>query len=228
MTMPSWVLFDLNGTLLDPRPVASALPVADGEAVVLASLHDAVVQGMVDTLSGEYRPFLGYVRAALQRQLQLSGAELDSDSVEAVVELLARMPPFADSADAIALLLDAALHVGVLTNSGKAPALRALESAGLVARIERVIASDAVRAYKPATSVYQAAAEQIGVPPAEIVLVSAHWWDVTGAKRVGLGTAWVSAKEQVLMPGSPAPDVQGPSLLDVAQGIVNKIGERKQ
>jgi hypothetical protein len=43
MTMPSWVLFDLNGTLLDPRPVASALPVADGEAVVLATLHDPVV-----------------------------------------------------------------------------------------------------------------------------------------------------------------------------------------
>jgi hypothetical protein len=68
----------------------------------------------------------------------------------------------------------------------------------------------------------------IGVPPAEIVLVSAHWWDVTGVKRVGLGTAWVSAKEQVLMPGSPAPDVQAPSLLDVAQGIVNKVGEREQ
>jgi len=74
----------------------------------------------------------------------------------------------------------------------------------------------------------QAAAENTGVPPAEIVLVSAHWWDVTGAKRVGLGTAWVSAKEQVLMPGGPAPDVQAPSLLDVAHGIVNKIGEREQ
>jgi 2-haloacid dehalogenase len=91
-----------------------------------------------------------------------------------------------------------------------------------------VIASHAVRAYKPATSVYQAAAEHIGVPPAEIVLVSAHWWDVTGAKRVGLGTAWVSAKEQVLMPGSPAPDVQAPSLRDVAQGIVNNVGERER
>lgn len=228
MTMPSWVLFDLNGTLLDPRPVASALPVADGEAVVLATLHDPVVQGMVDTLSGEYRPLLGYVRAALQRRLQMSGAELASDSVEAVVELLARMPPFADSADAIALLRDAGLRVGGLTNSGRAPALRAPESAGLIARIERVIASDAVRADKPATSVYQAAAGHIAVPPAEIVLVSAHWWDVTGAKRVGLGTAWASAKEQVLMPGSPAPDVQAPSLLEIAREIVNKSGEREQ
>jgi FMN phosphatase YigB (HAD superfamily) len=37
-----------------------------------------------------------------------------------------------------------------------------------------VIAAGALRAYKPATSVYQTAPEQIGVPPAEIVLVSAH------------------------------------------------------
>jgi len=57
--MPSWALFDLNGALLDPRPVASTLPVADRQALVLASLHDAVVQGMVDTLSGQYRPLLG-------------------------------------------------------------------------------------------------------------------------------------------------------------------------
>lgn len=34
---------------------------------------------------------------------------------------------------------------------------------------------------------------------------------VVGAKRVGLGTAWVSAKEQVLMPGSPTPDARRPS-----------------
>ncbi len=44
MTTVRWVLFDLNGTLLDPRPIASALPVPDREAVVLASLHDAVVR----------------------------------------------------------------------------------------------------------------------------------------------------------------------------------------
>ena len=75
MTMPSWALFHLNRTLLGPRPVASALPVADGEAVVPASPHDAVLQRIVDALSGEYGPFLGHVRAALQRQLQMSGRD---------------------------------------------------------------------------------------------------------------------------------------------------------
>jgi 2-haloacid dehalogenase len=218
-----WVLFDLNGTLLDPRPVARALPIADATPIVLASLHDAVVQGMVDTLSGAYRPFLGYVRGALQRQVRLAGAELDGTALEAVVSLMAQMPPFADGSDAIALLRRLGLRVGVLTNSAAALALEALEVAGLAAQIERVIASDGVRAYKPATSVYRTAVEQLGVRPSEIVLVSAHWWDVTGAKRAGLRTAWVSEKEQVLMPGTPTPDIQGARLLAVARAIADAI-----
>lgn len=221
MTTVRWVLFDLNGTLLDPRAIASALPVPDGEPVVLASLHDAVVQGMVDTLSGEYRPFPAYIHAALQRQMHIAGTELDPESLEAVVTRMAHMPPFVDSASALALLRDLGLHVGVLTNSAKAPAVDALKAADLAAHVERVIASDAVRAYKPATRVYATAVEQLGVRAAEIVMVSAHWWDVTGAKRAGLRTAWVSATEQMLMPDIPAPDTQAPSLLAAAHAITN-------
>jgi FMN phosphatase YigB (HAD superfamily) len=63
------------------------------------------------------------------------------------------MPPFADSADALALLRDLGLHVGVLTNSARAPAVDALEAADLHPHVERVIAADAVRAHKPATRV---------------------------------------------------------------------------
>jgi 2-haloacid dehalogenase len=174
---------------------------------------------MVDTLSGAHRPFLGYIRGALQRRVRLAGAELDGTALEAVVSLMAQMPPFADSSDAIALLRGLGQHIGVLTNSAAAPALDALERAGLAAQIERVIASDGVRAYKPATSVYRTAVEQLGVRPSEIVLVSAHWWDVTGARRAGLRTAWVSEKEQVLMPGTPTPDLQGASLRAVARAI---------
>lgn len=79
------------------------------------------------------------------------------------------MPAFADSASALALLRDLSLHVGVLTNSATAPAVDAIEAADLGPHDERVIASDAVRAYKPATRVYRTAVEQLGVhasPPA--------------------------------------------------------------
>ena len=57
--------------------------------------------------------------------------------------------------------------------------------------------------------------------PGEIVLVSAHWWDLAGAKRAGLRTAWVSAKERVLMPGTPEPDFRAANLADAARSIAS-------
>ena len=225
MRDPQWVLFDLNGTLLDPRPVARALPIADATPIVLAALQDGRAW-MVDTLSGAYRPFLGYIHGALQRQARLAGADLDGTALEAVVSLMAQMPPFADSSDAIALLRG----LWASTSAKRSPtvpgtlALEALESAGLGAQIERVIASDGVRAYKPATSVYRTAVEQLGVRPSEIVLVSAHWWDVTGAKACrGYAARGSRRRSGFLMPGTLTPDLQGASLRAVARAIADAI-----
>jgi 2-haloacid dehalogenase len=226
--MPAWVLFDLNGTLLDPRPVGERLPVADGGALVLAVLHDAVVQAMADTLTGEYRPFAGYVAGALARQTRLAGLDLDERQLDAVARAMGRMPPFADSADALSILRDAGLRVGVLTNSARGGALDALEQAGLAFAVERVIASDAARAYKPAPVVYRTALAELGVAPADATLVSAHWWDVTGAKRAGMRTAWISAKERILLPGTPEPDVQAPDLRAAAQAIARQAAAERR
>jgi FMN phosphatase YigB (HAD superfamily) len=46
---------------------------------------------------------------------------------------------------------------------------------------------------------------------------------VAGAKRAGLQTAWVSRKEQLLMPGTPTPDVQASTLLAAAQAVANTV-----
>jgi 2-haloacid dehalogenase len=224
----SWVLFDLNGTLLDPEPVAAELPVADGTEIVLSALHDAVVQGMADTLSGEYRPFLSYIRGALSRQVRLAGAELDAEALEVLVRLMALMPPKPDAADALAALRDAGCRIGVLTNSASGPARDAIEMAGLASAVDCVIGSDRVGAYKPATAVYRTAVEQLDVPSAAVTMVSAHWWDVAGAKRAGLRTAWVSRKEQLLMPGTPTPDVQASTLLGAAQAVANTVRRQLQ
>ena len=50
-----------------------------------------------------------------------------------------------------------------------------------------------------------------GADPAGVVMVAAHWWDVLGASRAGLRTAWVARKEKVLMPGVEV-DWQGADL----------------
>ena len=49
--------------------------------------------------------------------------------------------------------------------------------------------------------------------------VAGHWWDVTGAARVGLRTAWIGRDEGVLLPSAPEPDVRAADLREAAEAI---------
>ena len=218
MKRPTSVLFDLNGTLLDPRPVGKLLPGPRGEEVVVESLRDAVAQAMVDTLSGEFRPFVEYLRNALQRQLLLHCMDVGPELAEDVALAMTTMPPYDDSARALRVLHQSDTRVGVLTNSAEGRAREALAHAGLDDQVEVVISATDVRAYKPATILYGEAVARLNVEPSDIVLVSAHWWDLAGAKRAGLRTAWV-ARTETLMPQTPSPDDQQTTLSEVAAAI---------
>ena len=55
---------------------------------------------MADTLAGKYRPFLGHFRGALERRATLAGSPLEASELDAAAAIAARMPPFADSAEA--------------------------------------------------------------------------------------------------------------------------------
>ncbi len=193
---PRWALFDLNGTLLDPAAVG-----AD-------ALAAAVQFSMVESLSGGYRPLPELLRAVLERD----GVE----DVDGALERFAAMPAYPDSAGALDTLRAAGVRVGVLSNSARSAASAALASAGL--QVELVVGSDAVRVFKPDPRVYAAGVEATGGPASEVVMVAAHWWDVLGASRAGMRTAWVARKEKVLMPGVEV-DWQGADLAATAAAV---------
>lgn len=211
-----WVLFDLNGTLVDPGAMTATWPA--GRGLALSILDEAVMQAMVDTITGEFREFPDYLRAAFEHRAALAG--LGEDAVEAGIHAAQVLPPFPDAAAALASLRAAGMRVGVLTNSTAAAAARTLEAAGLHEHVEAVLGADSVGAYKPDPRVYGRAFEGLGAEDGEPWLVAGHWWDVTGAKRAGMRTAWIGRDEGVLLPGLPAPDVLAPDLATAAARIV--------
>jgi 2-haloacid dehalogenase len=211
-----WVLFDLNGTLLDPSGVGA--PAGLGPDDSLACLDEAVMLAMADTLSGSYRPFPGFLRAAIHRRAQLGG---DPAGVDAAMELASQMPPFPDAARALDRLREAGLEVGVLTNSETTSAERALEAAGLREKLSLVSGADQVGVFKPHLQVYRHGAARAGGPPGEICMVAAHGWDLLGAARAGMQTAWVARKERLLIETHSEPDVRGATLEEVAEGIAS-------
>src|SRR4051794_34552513 len=141
------VLFDLNGTLLDAGAMTAGWPRAP-RGVALRALDDAVAQAMVDTLTGTFRPFPDYLRAALAHLAAVAG--LPDELVEQAATVARALPPFEDAATALATLKDADRATHVLTNSNAAQAGQALEAAGLRGLVGEVVGADAIEAYKPA------------------------------------------------------------------------------
>lgn len=203
--MTAWAVFDLNGTLLDP------------EAIGPDALDEAILAGMTLNHVGEYRPFPELLRAAVARVLP-------PGEVEAAMAAAAGMPPFPEAAGALDLLAQSGLSLAVLTNSPTETAERGLRSAGLRDRFAHVVGTDQVGVFKPDARVYRHGLAVIGAEPADATMVAAHWWDLRGARAVGMRVAWVGRRELTLTELLPDPEAMGADLLEVARAIASGRG----
>jgi 2-haloacid dehalogenase len=210
------VLFDVNGTLLDPRALTASWEGAPA-GLGLSVLDQTVLQSMVDTLTGEFRPFTDYIRAALAHRAELLG--LGDDAVEAGMSAAAALPPYPDAADGLARLRVAGHTPSAVTNSAADAARSALDAAGLLEHMHAVVGADAVGAYKPDPRVYRNALDVLGLQAGETWFVAGHWWDVAGAKRTGMRTAWIARDEGALLQSAPDPDVCAVDLREAAEAI---------
>jgi len=165
---------------------------------------------MVDTMTGGARRFPEYMGAALE----IAGADVDRGLAAA-----AALPPYPDARGALEALRAAGHTPVALTNSAADAARAALEAAGLLEHLETVIGADAVGAYKPDPRVYEHALSELGAAAGDTWMVAGHWWDVHGAERVGLRTAWVARDEGDLLSTTPEPDVRAADLADAAGRI---------
>jgi 2-haloacid dehalogenase len=203
-----WVLFDLNGTLLDPGGVGEPLGLSREGS--LAALDDAILGSMAETLTGSYRPLPDFLRAALVAR---AGTE---SGIDESMERARAMPAYPDCTPALEQLRSAGVMTGVLTNSARETAEAALGAAGLLDLFDVVAGSDEVEAFKPDPRVYRLGLARTGAAPHEVCMVASHWWDLMGAARAGMRTAWVERDGRALSQAGPAPDLRAAALDELA------------
>jgi 2-haloacid dehalogenase len=218
----SWVLFNLTGTLVDPAVLAQ--PLGDSpadEELVHAALDDGVTMAMADALTGQLTPMDVLIAAAMRRRLRLAGG--DERLAADALELMGTMPAYLEAPGALESLRSRGLHLGVLAQSSAGTTDGVLRFAGLRDRFELVLSAQESGAYKPDTRPYRMAIERAGTSPREICFVSTHWWDVAGAQRAGMQTAWVARRERSLLDTIRAPEYTGRDLAEVADAIVARV-----
>jgi 2-haloacid dehalogenase len=218
----AWVLFNLTGTLVDPTVLAQ--PLGDSgaaEELVLNALDDAVAMAMVDAITGGATALDELIAAAMRRRLRLAGA--DESRAAAALELMGTMPAYLEAPGALEELRARGLKLGVLAQSSATATDSVLRFAGLRDRFELVLSAQDAGAPKPDLRPYRYALAETGADAAAVCFVSTHWWDVAGAKRAGLRTAWVARRERALLDTVPPPDYTGRDLAEVAEAIVARI-----
>ncbi|MEJ5913673.1 haloacid dehalogenase type II [Pseudokineococcus sp. 1T1Z-3] len=215
---PTVVVLDVNETLSDMRPMARRFRDV-GAPEHLARLWFATLlrDGFALTAAGTRPTFADLGVDALRTVL--AGVDLDRDreaAVEHVMSGFSELGLHPDVAEGLRALRSAGYRLVTLTNGAAQVSEQLLAGAGVRDQVERLISVDDAEAWKPARAAYEHAARVCEVPLAEMLLVAAHPWDVDGAARAGLSTAYVDRTGAPYPASFTAPDLVVTGLGDLA------------
>ncbi|HYO38710.1 MAG TPA: haloacid dehalogenase type II [Nocardioidaceae bacterium] len=197
------IVFDVNETLSDLSALGARF-VEVGASASAAPLWFASVlrDGFALTVAGDSAPFAGVARELLLSQL--SEVQLNRSVEEAaghVMDGFAGLELHADVASGLSRLHEGGFRLVTLSNGAASVAERLLDSGNVLELFERLLSVEAAGAWKPARAAYAHAASECDADPADMLMVAVHPWDVHGARRAGMQSAWVNRW------GSPFPAI---------------------
>ncbi|MFN2561066.1 MAG: haloacid dehalogenase type II [Jatrophihabitans sp.] len=215
------IVFDVNETLSDMSPMAARF--ADiGAQEHLAKLWFATLlrDGFALTAAGGQQPFAELGVAALRTVLH--GANLNRGLDAAIAHVMDgfnQLTVHPDVPEGVHALRRSGRRLVTLTNGSVQVAERLFAAAGIREEFEALLSVEDAPAWKPARAAYHYAARACGSELSDMLLIAVHPWDIDGAARAGMATAWIDRA------GAPYPDfftppsLTAPDLTDLAQQL---------
>lgn len=190
---PSVIVFDVNETLSDLAPMADRFADVGAPATLATQWFTSVLRdGFALTAAGGQEKFSVIAEAVLRTVLADVALDRSTEAaIEHVMSGFTALPVHADVADGVRALRAAGHRLATLSNGSAGVAEQLLERAGLRDQFEALLSVEDAGAWKPARRAYEHAARQCGVAVDELMLVAVHPWDIDGASRAGLLTAWI-------------------------------------
>ena len=216
---PSLVVFDVNETLSDMSPLAVRFEEVGAPNLMAPTWFAELLRdGFALTVCGVAEPFARLAAETLR--LKLESQDLDRDLDEAVEHVLSGFAGLAlhpDVPEGLNALADLGVRLVTLSNGSAQVAQTLLEHAGVRPLFERLLSVEEAGIWKPASGAYDYALAECGVDAEDAMLVAVHPWDINGAARAGLGTAWVNRAEGRYPAYFTAPDLSVTSLPELAR-----------
>ncbi|MBA3801044.1 MAG: haloacid dehalogenase type II [Geodermatophilaceae bacterium] len=218
---PRLLIFDVNETLSDMSPMAKRFEDVGAPAHLAATWFAGLLRdGFALTAVGASDSFAHIAAESLR--VGPHGLPLKRGTAEAVTHIMdgfAVLPVHADVPDGIRALRGLGIRLVTLSNGSASVAEGLFDRANIREHFERLLTVEDAGRWKPAPDAYAYALQQCGVDPMDAMLVAVHPWDIDGASRAGLATAWVNHTGGPYPEYFRAPDLRAVSLTDLADQL---------
>ena len=204
---PKLLLFDVYETLLDMRQIERLVnQILDSKRGYIIWFELFMQYSFVDNCTTQFHDFISIANATLRMTHRILGREERTDRIEEILELMKHLPIREGVQQCLSDLHGQGYRIAALTNSPEKIVKERMERTGLISYFENVYSAEQVRKFKPARQVYEWVAEKLSLHTDEILLVSAHGWDIAGAENAGMQTAYMEYNRRLLYPLAPPPD----------------------
>ena len=210
--------FDLWDTLLNRKAVL--VPALDELLTEHGSDYDPEIllrrylamhfrDSMIDSLiPGPHTPFKEISRRALGYRLEQIGLDVPDEDVRRVIRQWKTLEPYPDVDAAIDRLSDEYELVGL--SNGDPDMLEAVRP-NFETDLDGIVSVADAGAYKPHRASYDLCCERFDVAPHEVLFVTAHTFDLVGAKATGMRGAFLNRHVNpygswIHQPDTTAPD----------------------
>ena len=216
--------FDIFGTVLDLS--GSLVPpteqfLAEHNATVTASAfwnewraRQRIEQYQDNILMLGHSGYLETCRRAFVYCLRLHNVAFDAAEVVRFMEVYQDLRPYPDAVPGLHRLGEK--YALVALSNGEQRFLERLAANNIKVEFKEIISVEQVGAFKPHPSVYQRAAQKLGLDPGEIMMVAAHSFDILGARACGFRGAYVNRYGLPTEESPYQPDLEVKDFLELA------------
>lgn len=219
--VPTVVVFDVNETLSDLGPMGErfvdiGLPAQWAKTWFAQVLRDGFALAATGGRAGFSDVGEGVLRTLFASAAPSRGPD---EAVQHILRGLSNLDLHPDVPIGVRSLAAGGHRLVTLTNGSSSVAEQLLGSAGIRQEFEQLFSVEDAGVWKPAAASYADAAERCGVSTDQMLLVAVHPWDIHGAARAGLQTAWVNRAGSPYPPYFTAPTVTVSGVDDLARQL---------
>ncbi|MGM9463519.1 haloacid dehalogenase type II [Streptomyces murinus] len=214
------LVFDVNETLTDMGPLADRFTAAGLPGRLLPLWFAGVLRdGVALTLAGGHASFAAVARDGLCAMAADEGLSEPRRAADQILAGLTELPLHPDIPEGVRALRAAGFRLLTLTNGAAETTRAVLDRAGLTDLFEAHLDVNTPARWKPARAAYVHALDTANVPAAAALLISVHPWDIDGAARAGLATAWLRRTRAPYPLARRAADLTAASLPELADRL---------